>query len=74
MYEFLLSQAQKQIVEEARDLVAWVPREMILGMDRETIVFPREFLQEAGRRNLLGCRYPANWGGQIGRASCRERV
>ncbi|VBB47496.1 Acyl-CoA dehydrogenase domain protein [uncultured Desulfatiglans sp.] len=64
MYEFLLSQAQKQIVEEARDLVAWVPREMILGMDRETIVFPREFLQEAGRRNLLGCRYPTNWGGR----------
>ncbi|WP_028322230.1 acyl-CoA dehydrogenase family protein [Desulfatiglans anilini] len=64
MYEFLLSQAQKQIVEEARDLVAWVPREMILDMDRERIVFPREFLQEAGRRNLLGCRYPKKWGGR----------
>jgi alkylation response protein AidB-like acyl-CoA dehydrogenase len=27
------------------------------------ITFPKEFLQEAGRRNLFGCRYPKKWGG-----------
>lgn len=26
--------------------------------------FPKEFLQEAGRRNLMGCRYPGKWGGR----------
>jgi len=33
-------------------------------MDTDTIKFPKEFLQEAGRRNLMGCRYPKKWGGR----------
>jgi len=37
---------------------------MILDMDTDAIKFPKEFLQEAGRRNLLGCRYPVKWGGR----------
>ena len=64
MYDFLMSPEQRRIVEEARDLVKWVPRQMILDMDTDTIRFPKEFLQEAGRRNLLGCRYPKEWGGR----------
>jgi len=64
MFDFLLSQEQLELREEVRDLVKWVPRQMILDMDREQIRFPKEFLQEAGRRNLLGCRYPKEWGGR----------
>jgi alkylation response protein AidB-like acyl-CoA dehydrogenase len=37
---------------------------MILDMDSEKIQFPKEFLREAGRRNLMGCRYPEKWGGR----------
>jgi len=64
MYDFLMTPPQRQIVEEARDLVKWVPRQMILDMDTDAIKFPKAFLQEAGRRNLLGCRYPVEWGGR----------
>ena len=64
MYDFLMTPAQRRIVEEARDLVRWVPRQMILDMDTDAIKFPKAFLQEAGRRNLLGCRYPVEWGGR----------
>ena len=64
MYDFLLTEEQRRIRDEARDLVKWVPRQMILDMDADTIKFPKEFLQEAGRRNLLGCRYPVKWGGR----------
>ena len=64
MYDFLMTPEQRRIVEEARELVKWVPRQMILDMDTDTIRFPKEFLQEAGRRNLLGCRYPREWGGR----------
>jgi len=64
MFDHLLSPAQRQIRDEARDLVKWVPRQMILDMDEEKIKFPKEFLREAGRRNLLGCRYPKRWGGR----------
>lgn len=64
MYDFLLTEEQRSIRDEARALVKWVPRQMILDMDTDAIKFPKEFLQEAGRRNLLGCRYPKKWGGR----------
>ncbi len=64
MFDFLLSDAQKSFREELRDFVRWVPKELILDMAEDRVRFPREFLQEAGRRNLLGCRYPRRWGGR----------
>ncbi|MEI7637623.1 MAG: acyl-CoA dehydrogenase family protein [Syntrophus sp. (in: bacteria)] len=64
MFDYMLSKEQLKIRDEARELVKWVPRQMILDMDTDTIKFPREFLAEAGRRNLLGCRYPKKWGGR----------
>jgi len=64
MLEHLLTKEQIRIRDEVRDLVKWVPRQMILDMDTDKIKFPKEFLQEAARRNLLGCRYPKKWGGR----------
>jgi butyryl-CoA dehydrogenase len=64
MFDHLLSDGAKAFREEVRDLVKWVPRQMILDMDQDRIQFPKSFLQEAGRRNLLGCRYPVQWGGR----------
>ena len=64
MFDHLLSGESKKIRDEARALVNWVPRQMILDMDQDKIQFPKEFLQEAGRRNLMGCRYPRKWGGR----------
>ncbi|MGM0760558.1 MAG: acyl-CoA dehydrogenase family protein [Thermodesulfobacteriota bacterium] len=64
MHEYLLSPKQRELRDEVRDLVRWVPRQMILDMDADKITFPKEFLQEAGRRNLMGCRYPQKWGGR----------
>ncbi|MCL5123935.1 MAG: acyl-CoA/acyl-ACP dehydrogenase [Deltaproteobacteria bacterium] len=64
MFDFLLTAEQKKIRDEAQDLVKWVPKQMILDMDADRIKFPKEFLKEAGRRNLLGSRYPKQWGGR----------
>ena len=64
MFDFLMDEATLRLREEVRDLVRWVPRQMILDMDQDRIRFPREFLREAGRRRLMGCRYPARWGGR----------
>ena len=58
MFEFMLTEEQKKLRSEVRDLVKWVPRQMILDMDRNVITFNKEFLQEAGRRNLLGVHLP----------------
>jgi len=64
MFDYLLTKEQLQIRDEARELVKWVPREMILDMDTDKVKFPREFLKEAAKRNLMGCRYPREWGGR----------
>ncbi|MFP4477195.1 MAG: acyl-CoA dehydrogenase family protein [Desulfatibacillaceae bacterium] len=64
MISHMLSDDAHKILDEARELVNWVPRQYILDMDRDRIKFPKEFLQEAGRRNLMGCRYPREWGGR----------
>ena len=64
MWDHLLSPEALNLRQEVRDLVKWVPRKMILDMDQDLIRFPKDFLHEAGRRNLLGCRYPRRWGGR----------
>jgi alkylation response protein AidB-like acyl-CoA dehydrogenase len=64
MLEFLLSDNQKALQDEAREFARWVPKEMLLDMDAERIQFPHEFLREAGRRKLLGIRYPERYGGR----------
>ncbi len=64
MFDYLLTDEQREIRDEVRDFVKSVPRQLILDMDADKVQFPKEFLQEAGRRNLLGCRYPRQWGGR----------
>ncbi len=64
MFEYLLNTEQKKLRDEARNFVKSIPGKMILDMDADKIQFPREFLQEAGKRNLMGCRYPVEWGGR----------
>jgi alkylation response protein AidB-like acyl-CoA dehydrogenase len=64
MFDYLLSDKQKKLRDETRDFVKSIPRKMILDMDADKIQFPKEFLQEAGKRHLMGCRYPEKWGGR----------
>lgn len=64
MLDFLLNEEQKKIQQEARDFVKSVPTQLILDMDADKVQFPKEFLREAAQRNLMGCRYPKEWGGR----------
>ena len=64
MFDFTLNAAQRALRDEVRDFVKSVPRQLILDMDADKIDFPRDFLREAGRRNLMGCRFPKRWGGR----------
>ncbi len=60
----LLSETQKRIREETIEFVKWVPRELIIDMDADRIRYPANFLEEAGKRNLLGLRFPKEYGGR----------
>ena len=64
MFEVLMTAEQKDLREEVRELVKSVPKQLILDMDAERVTFPKEFLIEAGRRNLLGLRFPRKYGGR----------
>ncbi|MBT3223977.1 MAG: acyl-CoA/acyl-ACP dehydrogenase [Proteobacteria bacterium] len=64
MFDFVLNDTQLALRDEVRELVKSVPRRLILEMDADKVEFPSEFLAEAGRLNLLGCRYPKKWGGR----------
>jgi alkylation response protein AidB-like acyl-CoA dehydrogenase len=64
MFDVFLSDEQKKFKREVQDFVKWVPRQLILDMDADKVKFPDEFVREAGRRNLLGIRFPKKYGGR----------
>lgn len=64
MLEVFMTEERKKLKQEVQDLVKSVPRQLILDMDADKITFPDEFVKEAGRRNLLGLRFPKQYGGR----------
>jgi alkylation response protein AidB-like acyl-CoA dehydrogenase len=64
MFDHLLTDEQRRVRDDAREFVRATPRQLILDMDAENVRFPKEWLREAGRRNLLGVRHPRQWGGR----------
>ena len=64
MLEVFLTEEQKKLREEVRDFVKSIPRQLLLDMDADKVRFPKEFLVEAGKRNLLGLRFAPEYGGR----------
>jgi alkylation response protein AidB-like acyl-CoA dehydrogenase len=64
MFEATQSEAQRELRAEVRDFVRWVPRELLLAMDADEVHYPREYVEEAARRNLLGLRFSPEHGGR----------
>ena len=60
----MLTDTERLLKEEVADFVASIPQELLVAMDADEVQYPQEFLQEAGRRNLLGLRFDARWGGR----------
>jgi hypothetical protein len=73
MLEAILEPAQRELRDEVRAFVKWVPRQLILDMDADRVRYPREFVEEAARRNLLGLRFAREYGGR-GLGWCEEIV
>jgi acyl-CoA dehydrogenase len=73
MLEAILKPAQRELRAEVRGFVQWVPRQLILDMDADRVRYPREFVEEAARRNLLGLRFAPEYGGR-GLGWCDEIV
>ncbi len=65
MIEALLTDPQRQLRDELRAFVRQdVPRQLILDMDAERLHYPRQFIERAAARRLLGLRFPPEYGGR----------
>jgi len=64
MYDFLLGEEEKALKAEARRFAKDVPSSLIRRMDAEQVRYPREFIEMAASRNLLGLRFAKQWGGR----------
>ncbi len=62
--ESMLTADEKALQVEMQDFVRSIPRQLLLDMDAEKVTYPREYIQEAARRNLLGLRFDPQWGGR----------
>ena len=59
----MFNQSDLALRDKVQDFVAFVPRQLLLDMDADKVCYPKEFLEEAGRRGLLGLRFPQKYGG-----------
>ncbi|MBU7017105.1 MAG: acyl-CoA/acyl-ACP dehydrogenase [Theionarchaea archaeon] len=64
MIDALLTESQKELRDEVRHFVKGVPRQLLLDMDAEKIVYPQEYVKEAAQNNLLGLRFSKEYGGR----------
>ena len=64
MFESMLTADQRKLRDDVREFVRSVPRQLILDMDADRVQYPRDYVREAGRRGLLGLRFPAKYGGR----------
>lgn len=65
MLDALMSAEEKELREETRSFVREdVDRDLLIGMDKEEIIYPRGFIEKAAARNLLGLRFPRKYGGR----------
>lgn len=63
--DLLLTEDEIALRDEVRSFVAErVSPELVRRMDRDEVVYPREFVAELGQENLLGLRFPTEYGGR----------
>jgi acyl-CoA dehydrogenase len=65
MYDFLLTPEEQALRNEARDFVrSEITSDFLRKMDKDEIIYPREFVEKLAERNLRGIRFPKRYGGR----------
>jgi len=62
--DIFLDDVHLKLRDEVKDFVKWVDPKLLRAMDAEEVDYPHDFYREAGRRNLLGLRFPKKYGGR----------
>ncbi len=65
MYDFLLTPEQRAVKAEARDFVnEEITADFLRKLDKDEIVYPREYVEKLAARGLRGIRFPKEYGGR----------
>jgi len=65
MHDHLLTTEQRELRDEVRTFVREdVPRQLLLDLDADKVRYPRSYVEKAAARNLLGLRFPKEYGGR----------
>jgi len=64
MLEPLLTDKQKALREEVRGFVKSVPKQLLQDMDADKVRYPREYVVNLAKNNLLGLRFNPAYGGR----------
>jgi len=65
MYDFMLTPEEQEVKREARAFAREaVSADFLRQMDRNEIVYPREFVEKLAARGLRGIRFPRAYGGR----------
>ncbi len=65
MLDCMMSVEEKKLREEVRAFVKEdIDKQLLRDMDEDKIRYPREFLEKAAARKLLGLRFPVEYGGR----------
>ncbi len=65
MYDYLLSEKHKVFREEVREFVkSAVPPSLLKEMDNNQIQYPDEWMHALAKQNLIGIRFPKEYGGR----------
>ncbi|MHA2352273.1 MAG: acyl-CoA dehydrogenase family protein [Candidatus Thorarchaeota archaeon] len=65
MFDIILNEDERSIRDEVRRFVRdKVDRDLILAMDSKAKEYPYEFIKAAAKENLLGLRFPKEYGGR----------
>ena len=65
MYDFMLTPAEQAVKKEAREFVnTQISSQFLREMDKDEIVYPREFVEQVARKNLRAIRFPEKYGGR----------
>ncbi|MHA1769318.1 MAG: acyl-CoA dehydrogenase family protein [Candidatus Thorarchaeota archaeon] len=65
MFDVLLAEEEKRLRDEVRAFVKnKVPPELLIAMDGRETEYPYEFIKAAAKANLLGLRFPKEYGGR----------
>jgi hypothetical protein len=65
MFEFMMTVEEKKLRKEVIDFVKNdVPKDLLRRMDKDEVEYPYEYVRRLGELNLLGLRFPKEYGGR----------